>query len=783
MARQPGLIAWSLGVVALVMVWTQPASSAADAADWGAIDAAVRDAVTLGDLPGGVVLVGRGDRILYRKAFGSRALVPAVEPATIDTVFDVASLTKVVATTPAVLALWEKGRIDLDAPIGRYLSEFAGPRHREVTVRRVLTHSAGFPDLPPAQSASRGMAAALAAIARQELQSTPGSTFRYSDTGFIVLGELVRRVSGEGLDQFTRQRFYAPLGMAHTTFRPPVAWRAQIAPTELIGRDAGRGVVHDGNARALGGVAGHAGVFSTADDLARFCRMLLARGALDGHRVLAAATVDAMFTPTVIGETTRGLGWDMSSSYSRPLGSFFPPGSGGHTGFTGTSMWLDPSSRTYAILLTNRVHPDGKGKVVDLRRRVSAAVGAALFAQDDAPPAGAPSPGSPAADGEDPTPRVGGPTRTGLDQLVAEGFASLAGRSIGLITNQTGIDAKGRRGADLLAAAPGVKLRALFSPEHGLTGVVDANVPHGRDAATGLPVWSLYGAERRPSSAMLAGIDTLVFDIQDVGARYYTYLATLVYVMEEAARRGIAVVVLDRPNPITGRLVEGPLMDPDLRSFTAPHTVPVRLGMTIGEFARMVAAERRIPVSLTVVPLHGWDRARWFDETGLPWVNPSPNIRTPMQALLYSGIGLLEATNVSVGRGTDMPFEVVGAPWMVDPAALAQALNARGLPGVSFEPARFTPTSSVYANEAVRGVRVVVTDREALRPVRMALAIARELIDRYPTYFRPAAIQNLMVNRSTIWSLLRGDPLPRLWSWAEANRATFLHRRASYLIY
>src|SRR5262245_14741297 len=235
-ARQPGLIAWSIGAIALVMVWTQPASSAADAADWGAIDAAVRDAVTAGDLPGGVVLVGRGDRILYRKAFGSRALVPAVEPATIDTVFDIASLTKVVATAPAVLALWEKGRIELDAPIGRYLSEFAGPRHREVTVRRVLIHSAGFPDLPPAQSAARGMAAALAAIARQELQSTPGSTFRYSDTGYIVLGELVRRVSGEGLDQFARRRFYTPLGMAHTTFRPPATWRAEIAPTELIGR-------------------------------------------------------------------------------------------------------------------------------------------------------------------------------------------------------------------------------------------------------------------------------------------------------------------------------------------------------------------------------------------------------------------------------------------------------------------------------------------------------------------------------------------------------------------
>jgi uncharacterized protein YbbC (DUF1343 family) len=274
-----------------------------------------------------------------------------------------------------------------------------------------------------------------------------------------------------------------------------------------------------------------------------------------------------------------------------------------------------------------------------------------------------------------------------------------------------------------------------------------------------------------------------VFDVQDVGVRYYTYLTTLVYVLEEGARRGISVVVLDRPNPITGRRVEGPLMDLDLRSFTAPHPIPVRTGMTIGEFARMVAAERKLAVALTVVPLAGWDRGRWFDETGLPWVNPSPNIRSLGQALLYSGIGLLEATNLSVGRGTDMPFEVVGAPWIGDPAGLARALNARALPGVLFEPARFTPSASVFANQPLGGVRVVVTDREALQPVRMGLALARELMDRYPDHFRPMAIQNLMVNRSTMWALLRGEPLLRIWSWAEANRDAFLQRRASYLMY
>jgi len=336
---------------------------------------------------------------------------------------------------------------------------------------------------------------------------------------------------------------------------------------------------------------------------------------------------------------------------------------------------------------------------------------------------------------------------------------------------------------DLLAAAPQVRLRALFSPEHGITGQVDANVPHGRDAATGLPIWSLYGPTRRPSPEMLNGIDTLVFDIQDVGVRYYTYLTTLVYALEEGGRRGIQVVVLDRPNPITGSVVEGPLMDPDMRSFTAPHTIPVRTGMTIGEFAQMVVAERKLPVKLTVVPLDRWQRGQWFDETGLPWVNPSPNIRTPTQALLYSGVGLLEATNLSVGRGTELPFEVVGAPWISDPQVLADAMNARGLAGVQFQPIFFTPTSSVYAGRSVGGVQLSVTDRDAIRAVSVGLALGRELTERYGAQFHPAAIQNLLVNRSTMWSFLRGDPFGRLLAWADAAHASFLQRRASYLLY
>jgi uncharacterized protein YbbC (DUF1343 family)/CubicO group peptidase (beta-lactamase class C family) len=770
----------------MIVIASTPSSISAQTVTWQlTVDEAVRDAVASSEIPGAVLVVGQGDQILHRKVLGWRATAPTPELMTADTIFDIASLTKVIATTPSVLRLWEMGKIDLNAPLGRYLKEFDSAAFQDVTVMRLLTHSAGMNDLPSREAMAKGFPEAGRIQSRAGLAVPPGSTFLYSDTGFILLGELVRRVSGEPLDTFARKQFYAPLGMRDTAFDPPAAWRKRIAPTEAVNNQGPlRGVVHDGNARLLHGVAGHAGVFSTASDLSRFCRMLLAGGQLGGRRYLKEATVRAMFAPHVIGESTRGLGWDISSPYSRTLGAYFPMGSVGHTGFTGTAIWMDPASGVYMILLTNRVHPYGKGDVAELRRRISAAVGTRFSPREDPTAATASSRSEPTGPAADAVPLLPeGSTLTGLDRLVADDFAPLAGRTVGLITNQTGIDSQGRRAVDLLAAAPQVKLRALFSPEHGITGLVDANVPHSRDAATGLAIWSLYGPGRRPSPEQLSGIDTLVFDIQDVGVRYYTYLTTLVYALEEGGRRGIQVMVLDRPNPITGSVVEGPLMDPDMRSFTAPHTIPVRTGMTMGEFAQMVVAERKLPVKLTVIPLENWQRTQWFDETGLTWVNPSPNIRNQTQALLYSGVGLLEATNLSVGRGTEMPFEVIGAPWITDPQVLADAMNARGLAGVQFHPVFFTPTSSVHAGRQVGGVRLEVTDRDVLRAVPVGLALGRELMERYPGNFRPAAIQNLLVNRSTMWSMLRGDPFARILTWADYARNAFLQRRAPYLLY
>ena len=784
-----GLAAVLVGFV-LLAIAVRPAVSTGQSVDFSGVDAAATDVVASGEIPGVVVLVGRGDEVLLHRAWGSRALVPHPLPMLPDTIFDIASLTKPFGTTLAVMSLVERGRIALDAPLSRYLREFRAAAFSRVTIRRLLTHTAGFPAIPGNGALAGGFPKAAGLLARKALDYVPGTAFEYSDTGFILLAEVVRRVSGEPVDRYLKHAVFDPLQLKDTTYHPSDALVARIAPTEFADGVLLQGRVHDPRARQLGGVAGHAGMFSTAPDLARLCRMLLNHGTLDGRRIFRPETVRTMWTPNSEPDGGRALGWDISSGFSRTLAPFFPRGSVGHLGFTGTAVWLDPPTRTYVIILTNRVHPNGGGvaRIRELRSRVAAAVGATLFGRGAAPTARGPAPTSTAADAvaEGPSTSlapVAGRVLSGLDAMVQQNFAMFIGKAVGLVTNQTGVDAQGRRTIDLIAAAaPAVRLQAIFSPEHGVTGAANADVPHGRDVATGRPIWSLYGPTRRPTPEMMRGVTMIVFDVQDVGVRYYTYLTTLVYVMEEAGRLNIPLVVLDRPNPITGRVVEGPLMDADLGSFTGPYTIPVRTGMTIGEFARMVAEERKLPLSLTVVPLTGWDRSRWYDETGLPWVNPSPNIRSVTQALLYSGIGLLEATNVSVGRGTETPFEVIGAPWMEGERVVA-ALDRLGLAGVRFEPVRFTPLGDIYARVACGGIRFIVTDRDAIRPVTVALAVADTLGKVHRAEWKPENIQNLLVNRSTMWALLRHEPLPRVLAWAEIDRSSFLNRRASYLIY
>jgi uncharacterized protein YbbC (DUF1343 family)/CubicO group peptidase (beta-lactamase class C family) len=709
-----------------------------------------------------------------------------------DTIFDLASLTKVIATTTAVMQLVERGMISLEDPVADYWPEFKAHGKEDITVRELLTHYSGLrPDLDLKPEWS-GYETALPMIVEETPVAVPGTRFIYSDINFETLGEIVRRVSGQPLEVFCAQNIFQPLGMKDTFFSPPPAVHDRIAPTQYQLGETGKmlwGEVHDLTAYNMGGVAGHAGLFSTADDLAIFAQMLLNGGTYAGARVLSPLSVEKMTTPQAPPDAMilRGLGWDIDSPYASNRGELYPLGSYGHTGWTGTSIWIDPVSRTYVILLTNRVHPDGKGDVVGLRTRVASVVAAAL---------------GPASTEQILASRRSltgyfelmkshrirgvrnGKVQTGIDVLVAENFAPLAGMRVGLITNHTGRDAQGRRTIDLLYRAPGVKLRAIFGPEHGFTGTADEGAPvaSGQDPATHLPVYSLYGKTTRPTDKMLAGLDALVFDIQDAGVRFYTYVTTLGYAMEAAAKKGVAVYVLDRPNPINGFSIEGPVLDKDLTSFVAYFPMPVRHGMTVGELAEMFNCENHLGVKLHVIKMRGWERTDWYDETGLPWVKPSPNLRTLTEATLYPGVAMVEGANVSVGRGTDTPFELLGAPW-IESRKLAAHLNERKIQGVRFLPVEFTPRSGPFKGQVCHGISLVLLDRQALNSPELGVELVAALYRLFPQDFQIDKTLALVGARGVLAAIKKGHDPGSIMRRSYEAREPFRRMREKYLLY
>ena len=775
-----------------------PAASLAgvDVARLDTIPALVEQAIADKKLPGAVVLVGRGDRIVYEKAIGQRAVVPAPEPMTLDTIFDLASLTKVVATTTSVMKLVEDGRIRLNERVSDYVPGFEQHNKNNITIRQLMTHTSGLrPDVDLAD-AWTGSDTAIQLAMSEIPTAPPGERFVYSDINYFLLGDIVRRVSGLPLNEFARRNIFEPLGMKDTMFLPPASLEPRVAPTEKCtpygwpceGPDLKmlRGVVHDPTARRMGGVAGHAGLFSTAADLATFCQMLLNGGSHKGVRILSPLTVAKMTTPASgPGDpNVRGLGWDIDSSFSSNRGELLPIGSFGHTGFTGTSLWIDPVTKTFVVFLSNRVHPDGKGDVTPLRARVatvaasaiqdasSDAVRARLMTGRDFGPTGA----APAR-----APRR--PVQTGIDVLRAQAFAPLKGKRVGLVTNHTGRARDGATTIDLLFAAKDLKLVALFSPEHGIRGVLDATVPTETDEKTKLPIHSLYGDTRRPTAAMLEGLDVIVIDLQDIGSRFWTYMTTTAFVMEEAAKIKLPVFVLDRPNPVNGWQIEGPALDKDAASFVGYMPVmPVRHGMTLGELAKLFNAENKIGADLTVVAMKNWRRDDWFDETALPWISPSPNMRNMNEAALYTGIGSFEYTNVSVGRGTDTPFEHIGAPW-IDGVQLADALNARAIPGVRFYPVRFTPASSKYVKEECQGVFIIVTDRAAMRALRVGVEIMSALAKLYPTHYDLEGASRLLGSREAVARIKSGDDPAAITASFAAAEARWRLLRSKYLLY
>jgi uncharacterized protein YbbC (DUF1343 family)/CubicO group peptidase (beta-lactamase class C family) len=761
-----------------------------------AVDAVIEQAIQEKQIPGAVLVIGHDGAVIYRKAYGERALEPRREAMTLDTVFDLASLTKVIATTTAVMQLVEQGKVRLSDPVAKYLPEFGQNGKDDITVRQLLVHMSGLEKDLDLKAAWEGKDTGYGMAFGDPPEDAPGSKFTYSDVNFIVLGALVERVTGETLDEYAERHIFAPLKMTRTRYAPPTdlraGWIEKIAPTQYDENEHMLwGVVHDPTARRMGGVAGHAGLFSTGDDLAKFAQALLS----GGGGILSGLMVEKMTRPEQPpwAPVLRGFGWDIDSPFSSNRGDLFPVGSYGHTGFTGTSMWIDPTTQTYVILLTNAVHPRGKGTAIALRSKVATAVAAELTltpSEKEALRWESITGYNEALSAARRMSVRNGSVKTGIDVLEEHGFDVLqvAGRKkkIGILTNQTGVDSEGRRDIDVLAHAPGVSLDAIFSPEHGPAGTLDTeSVSNSTDATTGVSVYVVYGvkdAQRRPPAEVMSQLDAVVVDLQDAGVPFWTYETSLGYFLEGAAKAGIEIIILDRPNPITGSFVQGPVGDVGRESFTNYWTVPVRHGMTMGELAKMFNAERNINAKLTVVPMEGWQRGDWFDSTGLAWVNPSPNLRSLTEGTLYPGVGLIEGTNVSVGRGTDTPFELVGAPWM-NGRELAAYLNGRGIAGVRFVPVTFTPTAAVYSGQKCEGVNLVLTERNALDGPELGIELATALQRLYPANFKIGRITQLLVNQAAFDGLMGGeDPRRIAQDWQE-ELEKFEVVRQKYLIY
>jgi SSS family transporter len=863
-----------------------PSAAMASDADFAPITTLMTQAIEAKKIPGAVVLVNHDGRTVFERAYGNRAAEPLLEPMTEETVFDMASLTKCLVTATAIMQLYELHKLNFDDAVAKYLPEFGANGKQGVTIRELLTHYSGLPpdvDLKDAWGLTApDKAEGLRRAFASSLVTPAGMHFEYSDINYITLGALVEKVSGEPLEEYAQRHIFAPLHMTHTRYLPigkacgallnstgsltgegghgidpcradgwrREEWIPRIAPTAYDNEGNAatnpdydrllRGVVHDPTTRRMGGVAGHAGVFSTVGDIALFGQALLDRLAdrasdfplgkaalklmTQPEQPATAAGGATIFTEdgkTTTGVAARGFGWDINSAFSRPRGEVFPTGSFGHTGFTGTSLWMDPKSDTVVVLLSNAIHPRGAPPISTLRGQVATAAARALGLETNAALAS-----SSEAQGSGITqtvshtempacePGEGCPTYTGIDVLEGTQFAALvpiAARHnnrlrLGLLTNQTGLDSKGRRTVDLLfndapRAVPGASLTTLFSPEHGLLGIKDSmKVANDTDAATHLPVISLYGVkeeQRRPSMETLKDLDAVVVDLQDAGERFYTYETVVGYFLEAAAKAGIEVIVLDRPNPVNGVAVQGPVSDAGAESYTDYMPLPSRHGLTLGELALYFNNERRLPsttsaniqvpikAQLTVVPMQNWRRSQFFDETRLPWINPSPNLRSPAAAVLYPGIALMETANISVGRGTDKPYEQIGAPY-INAVQLATYLAARKIPGISFAATSFPVGEDgnhyPFHGKTIPGISFTCTDRNVLNSPEFGIELISALHRLYPEFLLAKTMQ-IIANVDTMQALRNNDDPRTIAAGWEPDLAKFQKQRKPYLLY
>ena len=906
-------------------------------ADFALVSKLIGDAIAAHKLPGAVVVIGHSGEIVFHAAYGNRKLAgepgldgnpsPA-EPMTEGTIFDMASLSKVIVTSTAIGQLYEQKKLTFDAPIEKYLPEFNpahDPQRSQVTLRLLLTHTSGEPpdvDLKDAWGlAAPDKAEGIRRALTAPLAATPGTKMVYSDINFILLGALIEKLSGESLNAYARERIFTPLGIFGTNYHPydhacgaktmigsdiaynpkmpkayecagpewwdPILTIPNTAPTAHDDEGTAatnpdfnhllRGTVHDPTTRRMGGVAGHAGVFSTAADMSLFAQAFLDRLAGRPSKFpLKRLTLELMTTPeqpghtpfqigqhyratpstgapssrpegvkvgsqpqnpllapnypAIPGENLRGYGWDIDSGYSKPRGRIFPIGSFGHTGFTGTSLWMDPGSDTFVLLLANAIHPHPGAAISNLRGEVATAAAQALGLYPETSPNPSSRPVAAGRGGDTPTSapaqltgagadaEAPPQTQTGLDVLESTHFAALAtlasqGKTplrLGLLTNQTGLDAGGRRTVDILftdlpKAVPSAHLTSLFSPEHGLFGAQDTeHLSSESDTATGLPVLSLYGphdSDKRPFHDQLQNLDVVVIDLQDAGLRCFTYETIVGYFLEAAAHEKTAfnhdlqIVILDRPNPIGGEQIGGPISDPGTESYINYMPIPLRHGLTLGELARYINTTKALDAHLTVVPMGGWSRNRTFADTGLPFTAPSPNLRSVTAELLYPATVFLEESNLSIGRGAAslyQPFTVFGAgpdatgkKWFISKDVVA-ALSARNLPGVRFE-AITLPITDDKNHYPFHGTTIEAVQLTLLDPQINTSALGLELLGvlhrLYPNQFKLQSTQRLLNSQATIDALQRGEDPLAIAAHMEPQLDAFRTRRAPFLLY
>ncbi|MDZ4858753.1 MAG: DUF1343 domain-containing protein [Candidatus Hydrogenedentes bacterium] len=675
------------------------------------IRAILQNAVLQARAPGAVAYVGDLEHTHAHVAVGARQTVPSELPAELDTIYDLASVTKVMATATSILLLHEAGKLDIDAPVSSILPI---PAFSAISALHCLTHTAGLNPGRPFYKELNTIDAMLERYAAISLTWPPGTRWLYSDVGYMILGRIVERVSGMTLDTFCKKRIFDPLELKNTAYNPPANWADRCAATEQCpwrGKMM-RGEVHDENAYAVGGVAGHAGLFSTSGDIAAYIRALLT------GRILKLETVALM---SELGATRawpwQGLGWQLDAWTTKNFGFLPTRDSMGHAGWTGTSVWIDQRTSRFAILLSNTCHPSRATRDNESLRKVFyGGIGKRYYPES-------------------------ANTHTGLDRLVREDFRDLRGERIGLLTHHAAIDQLGRHVLDVLALAPDVRLTRLFSPEHGIRGQAEAGAAVGAQRSA-VPVVSLYGNRTAPTREELQGLDVFVIDLQDVGARFYTYPATMKACLKACAEAKLPVLVLDRPNPIGGAIIEGPIAS-RTDSLVCWGAVPTRHGMTMGEIAQHFRDTelKELGLNLSISMLDSWPVERMFSECSLAWLPPSPNIPTPETALLYSGTCLFEGSNLSEGRGTDAPFLQFGAPW-VNARKTLEAVPESVLRGVEIESVTFTPRAipgkaaqPKYENERCDGFHVTVRNAQLARPLSLAIGMLVALKRTHPNHF------------------------------------------------